>query len=220
MIPLLPFPDVIASAFSGESSAPATVAMIVMKATIVLAIGGVAALVARRAGAAVRHAIVALTLAAALGLPLGMLAAPDWRVGILPPFTVRQDVPGTSATDARVPRATLPPATSTAAPVDLTGPSATISSNSHAVIAPSSIALSGVADFLLPIAWLVGLLSVLAWMIIGRFGLRRIARTAVSLDTPEWRRLLDEERKRAGGDGSVSGLSSDQVGTPLAWGAE
>ncbi|MDP9179300.1 MAG: hypothetical protein M3O61_16615, partial [Gemmatimonadota bacterium] len=85
MIPLLPFPDVIASAVSGEASAPAFVAMIVMKATVVLAIGAVAAVVARRAAATVRHAILALTLAAALGLPLGMLAAPAWRVGILPP---------------------------------------------------------------------------------------------------------------------------------------
>src|SRR5688572_6331108 len=180
MIPLLPLPDVIASAFSGESSGPAVVVMIVMKATVVLALGAVAALVAHRAGAAVRHAIIALTLAAALGLPLGTLAAPAWRVGILPPSTVRQDALVTSAADTRVSRATLPPPTSTAAPVNLTGTSATISSNSHAVIAPSSMALSRVADFLLPIAWLVGLLSMLTWMIVGRLGLRRIARTAVS----------------------------------------
>src|SRR5687768_15987363 len=117
MTPLLPFPDVIDSAYSGESSAPAIVAIIVMKATIVLAIGGVAALVARRAGAAVRHAILALTLAGALGLPVLMLTAPDWRFGILPPFTVRHSTTVMSTTVARISRATLHPATSTYSPL-------------------------------------------------------------------------------------------------------
>jgi beta-lactamase regulating signal transducer with metallopeptidase domain/DUF4097 and DUF4098 domain-containing protein YvlB len=218
MNPLLPFPDVIASAFSGESSGPAIVTMIVMKATVVLAIGSLAALVARGAGAAVRHAIVALTLAAALALPLGMLAAPDWRVGILPSPTARQDVLGAPAGDARVSRAAALPATSAETPADLTGSSATIASNSQAAVEPASTALSRMADLLFPITWLVGLLSVLAWMIVGRIGLRRIASTATSLDATEWRRLLDEERRRAGVEGPVIVLSSDHVSTPLAWG--
>ncbi|HYN82611.1 MAG TPA: M56 family metallopeptidase [Gemmatimonadaceae bacterium] len=219
MIPLLPLPDFVASALSGAGSPPAFVAMIVVKATVVLAIGAVAAVLARHAGAAVRHAIVALTLAAALGLPLGMVAAPAWRVGILPPFTARQDGPGKPAPDSRVSSATVSPPASTATTSELTRSSTiTISSSSPAVIALSSTTLSRVADFWIPIAWLVGLLSVLGWMIVGRIGLRRVAGTATALETTDWRMLMDEERERAGVDGPVAVLSSTHVSTPLAWG--
>src|SRR4051794_20274669 len=62
----------------------AFVMMLVVKATAVLALGCIVAMFAHRADAAVRHAIWALTLAGALGLPLGMLATPAWRVRILP----------------------------------------------------------------------------------------------------------------------------------------
>ncbi len=55
-------------------------------------------------------------------------------------------------------------------------------------------------------------------MIVGRIGLRRLARTATSLDTAEWRTLLDEERERADVDGPIAVLSSTHVSTPLAWG--
>ena len=88
---LLLFPDVLGQAFSSGETPSAFVVIIVMKATVILAIGTIAAIVARRAGAAVRHAIVALTLAAALGLPLGMIAAPAWRVRILPPPVAREN---------------------------------------------------------------------------------------------------------------------------------
>ena len=81
MNPTLPFPDIIASALSAGLTPPAFVAMVVMKATVVLVLGIVAAVIARRAGAAVRHAILALTFAAALGLPLlrGLVRAGGFR---------------------------------------------------------------------------------------------------------------------------------------------
>jgi len=60
------------------------VAVMIVKATVVLFFGCVVALGARKADASVRHGIWALTLAAALGLPLGMIATPSWRVALLP----------------------------------------------------------------------------------------------------------------------------------------
>ena len=52
MNPVLPFPDVISSALSDGLTLSAFVMMIVMKATVVLILGIVAAIIARRAGAA------------------------------------------------------------------------------------------------------------------------------------------------------------------------
>ena len=219
MIPLLPFPEFTASAFPGDGSPPAFVAMIVVKATVVLAIGAVAAILARHAGAAVRHAIHAITLAGVLALPLGMLAAPAWRVGLLPPSTAGQGWLGTAAPDTRVSSAMMSSPTGAAAPWDLKRSSTiTTSSSSPTEIAPLSTALSRLADLWILITWLVGLLCVLGWMMVGRIGLRRLARTATSLDSADWRRLIDGERERAGVDGSVALFSSEHVSSPLAWG--
>jgi hypothetical protein len=78
--------------------------------------------------------------------------------------------------------------------------------------------LSRAADFWIPLAWLFGFATVVAWMIVGRIGLRRLARSATPLDSPEWRRLADDERARAGVDAAVAVLSTSHVSTPLAWG--
>ena len=218
MIPLLPFPDVLGSVLSRSDDPAAFIAMLIIKATIVLALGIAAAIVARRAGAAVRHAIVALTLAAALALPLGMLATPAWRVGVFAPSQAGHDE---AVASAMLPRAVPAPASQTTREATRTAAAAattTISSNEQSASVISRSSLTRVADYWIPIAWLLGFLSVVAWMIVGRIGLRRLARSATSLDSPDWRRLADQERSRAGVGGAVAVLVSSHVSTPLAWG--
>lgn len=220
MSPLLPFPDVIASALSAGLTPPAFATMMVMKATVVLILGTALAVIASRAGAAVRHAILALTLAAALGLPLGILASPQWRVAILPASIARRDVRGTAAPGPLATQTPESQATFAATDSYGTAPSiSTTSSNASVATAIRSRLWPGVADLWIPLTWILGLLSVLAWMIAGRIGLRRLARNAIPLDAPEWRRLVDDERARAGVERAVLVLSSSQVSTPLAWGA-
>jgi len=220
MNPVLPFPDLISSALSDGLTPSAFVTMIVMKATVVLILGIVAAIIARRAGAAIRHGILALTLAAALGLPLGMLATPAWRVAILPASIgqprVASPIPAAPGSPA-LPATGSQTTSSESSSEPVASSTTTISSNGSAANMPGAT-LSGVADLWIPLTWLLGFASVLAWMIVGRIGLRRLARNAVPLDAPEWRRLVDDERDRAGVEGAVMVLSSSRVSTPLAWG--
>jgi hypothetical protein len=158
MNPVLPFPDVISSALSAGLAPPAFIAMIVMKATVVLILGIVAVVIARRAAAAIRHGILAFTLAAALGLPLGMLATPAWRVAILPVSIAHPDV--ASAILAAPGSPALPPTESqTTSSVSASDPAAsattTISSNEQAASIVRS-SLARVADLWIPLTWLLG----------------------------------------------------------------
>ncbi len=59
-------------------------------ALIFLAGAGIAAML-RNASASVRRSVWALTLAAAASLPIGMVAAPSWRLALLPPRTSLND---------------------------------------------------------------------------------------------------------------------------------
>ena len=231
MNPALLFPDVIGSPLSGALTPLAFVAMVVMKATLVLAVGTVAAIIARRAGAAVRHAIIALTLAAALALPLGMIATPTWRVSILPASVKQVDgltsSPGTAASVALPVAGTTAPgsvarsksqASAAISPSDPTASTTTTISSQSSARQTLSTLSSSLRNAWIPLTWLLGVLSILVWMIVGRIGLRRLARNATPLDTPEWQRLVDDERARAGVDSAVKLLSSSQASTPLAWG--
>jgi beta-lactamase regulating signal transducer with metallopeptidase domain len=219
MIQLLPFPDAIASALAGGTTLPGFALMIVMKATLVLAFGIIVALVAGGAGAAVRHSIIAFTLAAALGLPLGMLAAPPWRVAILPAADARQN-----GGVANLAASLSPPSSESRSVADEAqagerlSVTNTFSSDEPPVLTSKVTSGAALPSLWIPIIWLVGLLSVLGWMIVGRMGLRRLARSSALVDSPDWRRLVEEERVRAGVDGDVAVLTSSRVSTPLAWG--
>jgi beta-lactamase regulating signal transducer with metallopeptidase domain len=211
---------VIASSLDGSLSPPPFVAVMLVKATLLLATGGLAAAIARRAGAATRHAIWAITLAGALGLPLAMIALPAWGVRALPHSVQQENGTQTGA----LPNAATGPVsrafetndrTATALPHQPSPRAA--SSHSGAVWTISRLA-SASLPLWLPLAWLLGAVGMLSWMVIGRFGLRRVARRADTLDAAEWRSLLEEERARAGVDKAVQLLSSPMVTTPLTWG--
>jgi beta-lactamase regulating signal transducer with metallopeptidase domain len=71
---------------------------------------------------------------------------------------------------------------------------------------------------LLPLLWAIGFAAVIAWLTVGRFGLRRIAATAWPLNSADWQAILDEERNYAGVTKPVLLSSSSVVSTPLTWG--
>jgi beta-lactamase regulating signal transducer with metallopeptidase domain len=70
----------------------------------------------------------------------------------------------------------------------------------------------------IPLVWLSGVASNILWMLAGRIALRRLARRAKVIGAPEWKRVLEGERLRAGVTNPVALLSSDAVTTPLTWG--
>ncbi|HEX7595673.1 MAG TPA: M56 family metallopeptidase, partial [Gemmatimonadaceae bacterium] len=71
---------------------------------------------------------------------------------------------------------------------------------------------------LLPLFWAIGFAGVIAWLIIGHIGLRRIAARSWPLDSEHWIRILEEERTYAGVTKPVILRSSSAISTPLTWG--
>jgi beta-lactamase regulating signal transducer with metallopeptidase domain len=71
---------------------------------------------------------------------------------------------------------------------------------------------------LLPLFWAIGFTAVIAWLIIGHIGLRRIAARSWPLDSEDWKRILEEERTYAGVTKPVILRSSSTISTPLTWG--
>ena len=187
---------------------------VLIKATFVLAAGWAVALCARNANAATRHLIWALTLAGALGLPLGIIATPSWRVGVLGYSGQRQ-------TGGSIEQATPRTTQSLTSEVPSLPVSAGKSVETHSVAAVTSWRSLGAAASVglwVPVIWLAGMLAILLSMVAGRAALHRLARRAERLVSPAWQRLLDDEKRRAGVNSPVALLSSEGVSTPLTWG--
>src|SRR5947209_2423771 len=82
-----------------------------IRLTAIMLAGGLAALALRRSSYAVRHVVIAATLACAIALPPLMILMPEWRVGVLPPrLTHTQDAPPAHVTSHLEPAASAPSA--------------------------------------------------------------------------------------------------------------
>jgi beta-lactamase regulating signal transducer with metallopeptidase domain len=186
-------------------NAPGFAPSLVMKVTLVLMVGSIIALLLQKLNASSRHAIWAVTLGGALVLPLCMVVVPSWRVRLLSPETsVASVAPGSSVGDvATTPRAEV------STTKEYPKPTYT-----------SRVPMQRVVrrNLPLPFIWLGGAFAVLLWMAIGRLALSRIARRGESLDSQEWRDVLERERLRAGVTKTVILLSTEAVSTPLTWG--
>lgn len=211
--------EMVAALSADSFSAPVFGAVMLVKATVVLAAGAIAARAVGRTSPAGRHTIWALTLAGALGLPLGMMATPAWRVRVLPGQTTDLVVPPASVSTSRsealpsLDRKSVNSLSSSTASLPARGASVTNSNESgRTFLSARQIAL------LIPILWILGALAVLGWMVVGRISLTRLTRRADSLQSNEWKDLLDGERARAGVRETVRLLSSTEVSTPLTWG--
>src|SRR5438105_3631384 len=199
------------------------VVALLAKLTLILAGGLIATAILRSASPSLRHLVLLATLACGLTLPLAMLIAPSLEVAILPQFTANLLNAGTStvATDAAQnggsiertaprssePTAIVPSTSGSAAPY-------VAAANSPASADDSSKR----SNLALPLLWAFGFVLILAWLAIGRFRLRRIAREAWPLGD-DWQRILDEGRHEAGVTRSVRLLASTVVSTPLTWGS-
>jgi len=195
----------------------AFVLSLLIKATFVLAAGCVVVACARRADAAARHAIWALTLAAALALPLGMIATPAWRVGVL--SRQSEQPASTRSAESTVPRAVGSPSSIgdiAPLPVAEANPATATSRTNRSRW--DSLRDAAADGAWVPLLWLAGVVAILLWMVAGRVALHRLARRAETMNAPAWRAILEEERKRAGVKNPVALLSSDAVSTPLTWG--
>lgn len=195
----------------------AFVLSVLIKATFVLAAGCIVAACARRADAAARHAIWALTLAAALALPLGMIATPAWRVGI---FSRQSEQPQTTrSVESTVPRVVGSQSRfGNVAPLPVAEGSAVTTTTRTDLPLWSSLRNAAAGGAWVPLLWLAGVVAIFLWMVAGRVALRRLARRAEMINAPAWNAILEDERQRAGVKNPVALLSTDAVSTPLTWG--
>jgi beta-lactamase regulating signal transducer with metallopeptidase domain len=212
--------EAVGSFLASSSPSSMFVGVMVVKATIVLATGCLVAAFARKADAALRHGVWALTLAAALGLPIGMIATPSWRVAVLPPVEAQRS----PAELAALPKSAASVSSNTGSPAAIPAAGSKQSAEWRAGemvsggAADSITELAGALRRLLPLVWVSGAVVVLLWMVIGRLALRRLGRRSVPLDSAGWQSVLNAERERAGVSNHVSLLSSESVSTPLTWG--
>ena len=194
---------------------------LLVKLTLILALGLLVAASLRVSAPSLRHLVLFATLASCLALPALMLLSPQWDVQLLPSFSA-------NAPSARhVLLATTTPDVGSVQLKDLkSGNSLTANSfqlTSDQSTVPGEEGRTGmqwsarIMDAL-PLLWALGFLSVIAWLAIGRFRLRRIGIMAWPLDSPEWTRILDEERIESGVTKQVRLCSSSVVSTPLTWG--
>jgi beta-lactamase regulating signal transducer with metallopeptidase domain len=203
--------------------------VLLAKLTLVLAIGLIVAATLRSLSPSHRHLILVATVASSLALPIAMVLSPQWNVPMLPPSfssvlsPTSEPAAALSANDLK--------SNTFAGSAALKG--ATDSRHSNSALTAKVIdagATQPVTDTrsllarlrllpLLPLLWVVGFAAIMAWLAIGRFGLRRIAANAWPLNSPDWSGILDEERNYAAVTKSVLLYSSSVVSTPLTWGS-
>jgi beta-lactamase regulating signal transducer with metallopeptidase domain len=177
---------------------------LLVKVTLLLALGLIASASLRRFGPAFRHQVLLVTLGSCLMLPVFMALTPRWDVGVLPSVAspdVASNALGSPAvgSDRRLSAQTAQPSVFAAN--------------------RSNPAVVWIERASLPLVWALGFLAVLIWLAAGRIRLRRIASGSWSLTGPEWERALEEESREAGVMRPVRLLSSSVVSTPLTWGS-
>ena len=188
---------------------------LLLKATVIFAVGLVVSAAMRTVSSSIRHLVLLAALVCGLTLPALMLVSPRWDVRVLPRSSAslipgesqRLPAPYPSGPSVGAPAA---PATNAQNAVDaVTPPSAVVETRTPAVL--NLEAAPG-------LAWGIGCIAVLAWLAIGRLRLRKIVREAWPLGDVDWRRNLEQARAEADVTREVRLFTSSVVTTPLTWG--
>lgn len=156
---------------------------LVLKASAVLALAGLATALLHRASAALRHLVWGGALAALLLLPLFSLAVP-WRV----PVSIIPSAPAPAKPALSVPAIAI--STPPAGIRPGSGPVGPRSVDAHVATMPAAVRMTplGVAT----VVWGLGFFAVLGQLVLGGWLVLRIVRRGEPLDGPEWRGpLLD-----------------------------
>ena len=179
------------------------VSALLIKLTLILSLGLLTAAALRSLSPSFRHLVLYATLASSAALPFVMWMSPQWNVGVLPASisarssntVLTNQVVNTFATQS---------------------PSGMLTQSAGESPSTGRDVLAAIP--LLPLLWAIGFAAVIAWLAIGRFGLRRLAASAWPLNSADWQGILDEERNYAGVTKPVLLSSSSVVSTPLTWG--
>jgi beta-lactamase regulating signal transducer with metallopeptidase domain len=193
---------------------------LLIKLTVILAVGLTVAAVLRSLSPSLRHLTLFATIASGVALPLVMLISPQWNVPVLP-----VSLSANGATSQSTANEQSNPFADSRLPGGITNAPLSGSALSARVIdagipqSRSAVRTSLIGLPPLPLLWALGFLAVLGWLATGRIRLRRIAAESWPLDGSDWNGILEEERRYAGVTKPVLLFSSSVVSTPLTWGS-
>jgi len=197
------------------------------RATVILLLGGAFALLLRRSSSSARHAVLGLTVAALLALPIGSIVLPRWELAILPGSSPRIETirigPAAAASAREVPLRRSPRVATPGSPkatAAVTAPSGGERARSDVrdERTPSSWPPVWSALVWLAVAWLVG--AAIGVVQIGRSSLlvQRTLRRAAELTEPGWQDELEQAARTLGLRRDIRLLMSDAVRVPVVHG--
>jgi beta-lactamase regulating signal transducer with metallopeptidase domain len=209
------------------------------KSLLILGLAGVATLALRRASAAARHWLWLLAFAGLLLLPLLSAALPGWA--ILPPLAVRNAAlpappvaPGSDVVAAPLPTpapaedliAAVPVEATVTTPQHLESAALAASSNIAPLLPSADLAATPSSRVSTPLpwaawlvlAWLLGTLLLLVYMLLGYLSLWSLQRRSTPLTQGDWPDLLFHLRRVLGLQRAVLLLNSPLRTMPMTWG--
>jgi beta-lactamase regulating signal transducer with metallopeptidase domain len=211
-----------------------TLLAILWKSSLVLAAGGVAALLAGRASAATRHLIWLAALSAALVLPAGALLLPAVTLAILPaappedaapriadvPLASRGFTIAANAGQVTASAGQAVEGSAAASPTVTALPAARPGVTAPAELPAARLPPAPPFDWvrLAKLLWGSVALALLVHIAWGEVELRRIAGRARHTVDAEWQGLLLDAARRAGLTRRVDVLVSEETEVPATWG--
>jgi beta-lactamase regulating signal transducer with metallopeptidase domain len=183
---------------------------LVVKSTLILAAGAIAASALRSASASTRHAAWALTLAGALSLPIGMSAIPALRLTVARSESAGAALPVSAAQQFTSESAAIPTAS-------VYAPEAALSAAARGARAQNRPALPDSRTLVLAL-WLTGALAVIGRIVVGYMTIRRIGNRAPQLSARDWLVELRDGCKALGVENDVRLVASSEVLTPMTSG--
>jgi beta-lactamase regulating signal transducer with metallopeptidase domain len=184
-----------------------------IKTVLLVAIGFAAARVLRRAAAALRHLVWALTLGAALALPLATPWLPSWSVPVLAP---RATAPIRPSAPVRSPAADGPVRVRAIARPE---PAVLAADARASETSVSRAPLRGAWRGIVVAVWIGGVLVVLVSLGCALHRLWRLERSAGFIDDPSWHALARAVAREFGLRRPVRLRWSASGGPPMTWGA-
>ena len=213
-----------------------------IKASLILALGLVAAHTLRRSSAAVRHLIVTVALAAAIAMPVVSVVVPGWRVSFLRvPFPVVSESPALAAPSSAAAEASAPAPRPQPNPLQAASPqsrakiapraaaastsaaslssSATGISTAPAATAPADSPRVKVPWFVVALGlWMLGTLLVVVRVVFSSNRLGYLVRSSDLLQEQSWLRLLRDAMQAMGIERHVALLQSPELDVPITCG--
>ena len=198
-----------------------------VRATVILLLGGAFALLLRRSSSSARHAVLGLTVAALLVLPIASIALPGWEIAILPGSSPRTGVIriGSAVAESarevparRSPRVPTPGSGKATAAVTAPTGGELVRSDVRDERTPSSRPPVWSALVWLAVAWLVGAAIGVVQICRSSLLVRRTLRRAAEPTEPGWQDELEQAARTLGLRRDIRLLMSDAVRVPVVHG--